>query len=88
MPDKPASPDHPAACDCWACSAIAEMNVFALPELGMRLVELDENDELYNCTAQLVLAANELWRALDHECQSESCRACRVARALKPFLDR
>lgn len=35
------------------------MNTFDLDTLGERLVDLDKNDELFNCTAQLVLAAAE-----------------------------
>lgn len=40
------------------------MNIFDLDQLGERLVELDHDDELYNCTAKLVMSASALTTAL------------------------
>lgn len=40
------------------------MNIFDLDQLGERICQLDHDDELYNCTAQLVLAAHALTAAM------------------------
>lgn len=65
------------------------MNIFDLDQLGERLVDLDDNQELYNCTAQLVIAANRLLREFGgtppfHALQCD-CALCDMALRLRPF---
>jgi hypothetical protein len=47
------------------------MNIFDLDRLGERINQLDHADELYNCTAQLVIAAYSLTAALSAITRSE-----------------
>lgn len=67
---------------------VRQMNIFDLDTLGERLVDLDKNDELFNCTAQLVLAADAMhaYVAWQDNNPAEAIRLLKLlSQALAPF---
>lgn len=59
------------------------MNIFQLDQLGERLLRLDQDGELFNCTAQLVMAA-VAYRLRSQENEADLHRA--LGAALAPFI--
>jgi len=63
------------------------MNILDLDRLGDRLYQLDQDDELYQCTAQLVLAAHgTMTRLTQGDTAAVVLALENLKAALKPFM--